>query len=281
MEDAEQAGGSLITDLQVQATNRLMEALFESEARMRRRINRLSEVVFELDLAGQVVFLNDAWTHSLGLSAAASLGRPLAAFVLPEDCTLLDATLADARAANHPPRTLLRFYGPAQAVRWMEMSVALVPGQGLVGALHDVTQQKLTQDELERMSLVANHTDNLVLITDAMGRVEWVNAAFSRHTGYTLAEMLGRVPGQVLQGPLTDRAEAARLGQEIRAGHSVRSEILNYQRNGNAYWVTIYITPILDAVGQIQRYIAVQSDSTALHRMQSDLELEKTKAEAA
>jgi len=281
MEDTEQAGGSLITDLQVQATNRLMEALFESEARMRRRINLLSEVVFELDLAGQVVFLNDAWTHSLGLSAAASLGRLLAEFVLPEDCALLDATLADARAANHPPRTLLRFYGPAQAVRWMEMSVALVPGQGLVGALHDVTQQKLTQDELERMSLVANHTDNLVLITDAMGRVEWVNAAFSRHTGYTLAEMLGRVPGQVLQGPLTDRAEVARLGREIRAGHSVRSEILNYQRNGNAYWVTIYITPILDAVGQIQRYIAVQSDSTALHRMQSDLELEKTKAEAA
>ena len=281
MEDAEQAGGSLITDLQVQATNRLMEALFESEARMRRRINLLSEVVFELDLAGQLVFLNDAWTQSLGMSTAASLGRSLAAFVLPEDCELLEATLASAQASNQPPRALLRFYGAAQSVRWMDMSVALVPGQGFVGALHDVTQQKLTQDELERMSLVANHTDNLVLITDAMGRVEWVNAAFSRHTGYTLAEMLGRVPGQVLQGPLTDRAEVARLGREIRAGHSVRSEILNYDRNGNAYWVTIYITPIPDAAGQIRRFIAVQSDSTALHRMQSDLEHEKTRAEAA
>ena len=127
MEDTEQAGGSLITDLQVQATNRLMEALFESEARMRRRINLLSEVVFELDLAGQVVFLNDAWTHSLGLSAAASLGRPLAAFVLPEDCALLDATLADARAGQPSAADLA-------AVLWRSPGGALDGNVGGTGA---------------------------------------------------------------------------------------------------------------------------------------------------
>jgi PAS domain S-box-containing protein len=157
----------------------------------------------------------------------------------------------------------------------------LVPGQGFVGALRDVTQQKMAQDELERMSLVANHTDNLVLITNAMGRVEWVNAAFTRHTGYSLAEILGKVPGHILQGPSTDQAEVARLGQEIRAGRSVRSELLNTKRSGELYWVTLYITPIRDKSGAIQRFISVQSDSTALRQMQSDLEYEKIRAEAA
>ena len=281
MDDVEDPGGSLNTDLQVQATTRLIEALYESEARMRRRVNLLSEVVFELDLTGRIVFLNSAWTQSLGLSEAGSLGRPLGEFAWPEDRDLLEATLAGAQPSNHAPRALLRFSGASNLLRWMEMSAVLVPGQGFVGALRDVTQQKLAQDELERMSLVANHTDNLVLITNAMGRVEWVNAAFTRHTGYSLAEILGKVPGHILQGPSTDQAEVARLGQEIRAGRSVRSELLNTKRSGELYWVTLYITPIRDESGAIQRFISVQSDSTALRQMQSDLEYEKIRAETA
>ena len=281
LEDAQDEDGSLRTDLQVQATNRLIEALFESEARMRRRINLLSEVVFELDQAGQIVYLSAAWTQALGLSETATMGLPLTDFVNTEDRPLLQAALANAQPTHQAPRALVRFSGAEAAVRWMEMSVVRVPGQGFVGALRDVTQQKLAQDELERMSLVANYTDNLVLITNAMGRVEWVNAAFTRHTGFTLDDMLGKVPGHVLQGPDTDSVEVARLGVEIRAGRSVRSELLNYRRSGEPYWITIYITPIRDATGEIRRYISVQSDSTALHRMQSDLEYEKTRAEAA
>jgi len=281
MDDTEDPGGSLNTDLQVQATTRLIEALYESEARMRRRVNLLSEVVFELDLTGRIVFLNSAWTQSLGLSEAGSLGRSLGEFAWPEDRDLLESTLAAAQPSNHAPRALLRFCGAANLLRWMEMSAVLVPGQGFVGALRDVTQQKLAQDELERMSLVANHTDNLVLITNAMGRVEWVNAAFTRHTGYSLAEIVGKVPGHILQGPSTDQAEVARLGQEIRAGRSVRSELLNTKRSGELYWVTLYITPIRDESGVIQRFISVQSDSTALRQMQSDLEYEKLRAEGA
>ena len=281
MDDIEDPDGSLNTDLQVQATTRLIEALYESEARMCRRINLLSEVVFELDLTGRIVFLNSAWTQSLGLSEASTLGQPLGEFAYPEDRDLLEATLAGAQPSNHAPRALLRFCGAGNMLRWMEMSAVLVPGQGFVGALRDVTQQKMAQDELERMSLVANYTDNLVLITNAMGRVEWVNAAFTRYTGYTLAEMLDKVPGHVLQGPSTDQAEVARLGQEIRAGRSVRSELLNKKRSGELYWVTLYVTPIRDESGVIQRFISVQSDSTALRQMQSDLEYEKVRAEAA
>jgi signal transduction histidine kinase/CheY-like chemotaxis protein len=61
----------------------------------------------------------------------------------------------------------------------------------------------------------------------------------------------------------------------------VRSELLNTKRSGELYWVTLYITPIRDESGAIQRFISVQSDSTALRQMQSDLEYEKIRAETA
>jgi hypothetical protein len=63
--------------------------------------------------------------------------------------------------------------------------------------------------------------------------------------------------------------------------HSRRCDLLNTKRSGELYWVTLYITPIRDESGVIQRFISVQSDSTVLHKMQSDLEYKKARAEAA
>jgi PAS domain S-box-containing protein len=115
----EETGDSLNIDLQVQATTRLIEALHESEARMRRRINLLSEVVFELDLTGRIVFLNSAWTRALGLSEASSLGRPLGEFTWPEDRKLLEAMLAGAQPSSDAPRARLRFCGAGGLLRWI------------------------------------------------------------------------------------------------------------------------------------------------------------------
>src|SRR5579862_5530653 len=57
--------------------------------------------------------------------------------------------------------------------------------------------------ESRKLALVASRTNNAVIITDALGRIEWVNEGFTRITGYGIAEVLGRKPGSFLQGILT------------------------------------------------------------------------------
>src|SRR5690606_31296410 len=94
------------------------------------------------------------------------------------------------------------------------------------------------------LALVAQNTTNGVVITDAEGRIEWVNAAFTRTTGYTLDEVKGRKPGHVLQGPLTDPATVAELRQAERAGHACHVEILNYTKQGTPYWQVIDMQPV-------------------------------------
>jgi len=279
--DDEDDSGSLSNDLQVSATTRLLEALVESENRMRTRVDLLSEVVFELDADRNIVFLNRAWTTLLGLQVPAARGRPLRDHVLPSDQAGFDQAFDTAGPDNAARQSAFRFCGMDGSVRWMELSVVAPKAGGYFGALKDVTWQKSAQDELERMSLVATLTDNLVLITDAQGRVEWANDAFIRHTGYTLAEVQGKVPGSVLQGPQTDPAEVARIGRELRAGRSFRAELLNYTKGGRSYWITMFITPVRNAAGELLRYIAVQSDSTRLRSVKDALEREKLRAEAA
>lgn len=271
----------LATDLHVQATYRLTEALVESENRARRRVELLSEVVFETDAAGLLVFLNSAWTRVLGYMREHCLGKGLTTFVDASDVARVEAMMeaGSNEAERGGPRIRVRRLDGG--VAWMELTLARLPDGGWVGALHDVTREKVAQDELAKLSLVASFTDNFVIITDQRGRVEWVNQAFSRRTGYPLEEIIGRKPGEFLQGPGTDPATVAQFRRWLGEGCSFRSEILNYTRSGEEYWVTAQITPIRNAAGEVERFISIQADTTELKQAQRQLEEAKVRAETA
>jgi len=271
----------LATDLQVQATYRLTEALVEAENQMRRRVQLLSDVVFETDAAGRIVFLNHAWTGAVGEVPAECIGRRLVEFVHEEDRPRVGAALAAPGAPVSDAESVIRVRRADGSDTWAEMSIAALPAGGAVGVLHDITQRKKAQDELAKLSLVASCTDNLVVITDRFGRTEWVNQAFSSRTGYTLADMVGRTPGSVLQGPGTDPDTVARIRGLIRDGRSFEAELLNYTKQAEPYWVRVHITPIRDEQDEIVQFVSVQADSSELHETQHELEAAKERAEAA
>ncbi len=131
-------------------------------------------------------------------------------------------------------------------------------------ALKLSNQRLLDQaSESRKLALIAARTDNGVVITDAGGLVEWVNEGFVRITGYTLDEMRGKKPGDLLQGPETDIETVATMGEQLRSGEGFQCEIINYHKDGNKYWVAIEVQPIRNAAGQITNFMAMESDITA------------------
>ena len=271
----------LRTDIHVQATYLLTEALVASEKKMRRRIELLSEVVFELDREGRLSFLNRTWESMTGHETGASLGMPLREFVVEEDRQMLDRTLASAATPERGCRPQLRLLRRDGRVLWMELSASALEEGGVVGTLHDVTQHRLAQAELAKLSLVASYTDDLVVITDGQGFIDWANQAFIRKTGYSMEEAIGHKPGTLLQGPNTDRATVAMIGERLREGRSFQCEILNYSKTGQEYWVAIHISPIRNVMGEVERFVAIQTDITELRRTQQDLRAAKEAAESA
>jgi PAS domain S-box-containing protein len=269
----------LATDLHVQATYRLTEALVESENRMRRRIELLSEIVFETNSAGVLVFLNSAWAKVLGYALDHCLGQALSRFVVAEDWPVCETVLKGEGTTQSADRTRIRLVRADGGRAWLEISAAHLPNGGVVGTLHDITTVKHAEDELTKLSLVASNTDSLVIITDRDGRTEWVNQAFIRRTGYRLEDMVGRKPGQVLQGPQTDPATVALIRASLAEGRSFKAELLNYTRFGEPYWVMFQVSPIRDALGRIERFVSVQTDSTELRRARQELEAARDRAE--
>lgn len=126
--------------------------------------------------------------------------------------------------------------------------------------------QRFIQDDekelLRLLALVAQKTENAVIITDKDGRTQWVNEAFERISGYSTNEMLGKKPGRVLQGPKTDADTVRRIRQKIMVEEPFTEEILNYHKDGTPYWLRLHISPVKDEAGKVERFIAIETDVT-------------------
>ena len=256
----------LATDLHVEATSRLMEALVELENRMRRRVELLSDAVIETDADGVLVFLNRAWQTLTGLDGRECLGRAPGDF-FPDECRAsVECVLSDHTGDHHELSTYLH-HVDGRTVR-VALTTSMIPAGGVVAVLRDITKEHDDQAELSKLSLVASSTRNLVIITDERGRIDWVNPAFEERTGYRLAEVQGRRPGSFLQGPGTDMEAVDRVRTAIRDGDPVNEELLNYTKSGDPYWVELNVTPVTGIDGRIERFISVQAETTERKRVE-------------
>ncbi len=136
----------------------------------------------------------------------------------------------------------------------------------------DITAEVERKKEFEVLSLVANETDNSIVITDADGLVQYVNKGFRKLTGYTLDEVRGKKPGAILQGPATSKETVARIGKCIAAREPFYDEILNYDKGGTPYWISMAINPVFDKDGKIERFISIQANITKTKEMSLEAE---------
>ena len=108
----------------------------------------------------------------------------------------------------------------------------------------------------------AAHTDLSVVIANAGGFIVWVNAAFTRMCGYNSDELLGRRPGHILSGPLSEKRPRKVLNHAIQRQVPVSTRLVNYTKSGKPYWVEIHLEPIRNMNGLLTGFISVERDVT-------------------
>lgn len=116
--------------------------------------------------------------------------------------------------------------------------------------------------DVARLALVARYTANGVIMTDNEGLIEWVNPSFEATSGYQLKEIIGKRPGELLQGPDTDQQTVAHMRHQLRAGQGFDRDILNYRKDGSHYWARVVCTPITADEHPAGGFFAVQLDIT-------------------
>ncbi|OOE86835.1 PAS domain S-box protein [Salinivibrio sharmensis] len=160
--------------------------------------------------------------------------------------------------------------------RWGSFSISKIELDNEIqytAFVKDVTEEVERREEFKMLSMVADETDNSVIITDANGYTRYVNQGFEKLTGYTMSDMRGKKPGTMLQGPGTDAETVAKISQKLKNREPFYDELLNYNRQGEAYWISVSINPIFDDNGQLSSFISIQADIT--EAKQRSLEAER------
>jgi|GEM_PF-1726955 len=139
------------------------------------------------------------------------------------------------------------------------------------GTIQDITDQHFVEKELAKLSLVASKTLNGVLITDAEGKIEWVNKGFEKITGYSKREAVGQYHDILLDGKETDHAAGERIKEQRKAGESFTEELLNYHKDGTPYWVRVDVSPIFNDSGKLNGSIVIYSDITKRKKYEEQL----------
>jgi PAS domain S-box-containing protein len=213
-------------------------------------------------------------TPASAASMAARFSQERVLGIYGQEWTLRVSTLAgfDAASSRRLPWWLLVGGGLLSALIAAAVR-ALTSSRSRAIHLAERMTNSLRRSEAEsrRLALVASHTSNAVILASADGKIEWVNEGFTRTTGYTLAEVLGRKPGSFLQGPETDPTVIEAMRRAVRAGELFKGEIQNYGKSGRSYWLEIEIQPLRDADGRLTGFMAIELDITARKRAQEEV----------
>jgi PAS domain S-box-containing protein len=255
-------------------------------------IDAVPSPVFVKDEQHTYIALNDAMCEFIGKPREQLLGKSDYDVFPEHEADVFwakDQEVFDSGMANENEESFTDAAGVPHWILTRKRGYALPGGKRmLVGIITDLTERRgvemaLRESEAQasRLALVASRTQNAVIISDASGRIEWVNEGFTRLTGYKLHEVVGRVPGHILQNEETDAQTVAHIAACVAHGEPFQVEIVNQAKDGRRYWLAIDAQPIRDKDGKLTNFIAIESDISERKHAEEELRQAKIVAEAA
>lgn len=232
-----------------------------------------SQAIIEFDPKGHILTANDNFLGAMGYQLDEIQGKHHAMFVDPKEAASSEyKQFWDKLRAGKFQAARYKRFGKGGKEIWIEATYnPIVDPKGevlkIVKFATDITEQVMQEKQFSVLSLVANETDNSVIITDANGLIEYVNPGFCKLTGFNSSEVIGKKPGSFLQGEHTDQDTVKRISANIAAKKPVYEDILNYNKHGDSYWISLAINPVFNREGEVKKYVSIQSNIDATKRM--------------
>ena len=257
---------------------RAQETLWASEERFRSLMESIPSMAVQgYSQDGAVVFWNQASQRLYGYSAAEAMGRNMLDLIIPHG--MRDGVAAAMRhsfATGDPiPDGELVLQAKDGSPVPVFSSHALVRRFGRSSELFcldiDLSERKQAQERLQLAANVFNHAREGILVTTADGTIIDVNQAFSRITGYTREEVLGKNP-RILSSGRQGKAHYAAMWRDlVKDGHWY-GEVWNRRKNGQIFAEMQTISAVYDDQGKLLQYVALFSDITSQKEHQQQLE---------
>ena len=241
-------------------------ALRRSEAKLEKIVSNIGDVVALIDQDGITRYKSPNIERLFGWKPTEVVGRDVLSNVHPEDKELVknffDTLLSEPNATG---TTEYRYQCRDGSYRWIEFTgVNLLHDpdlNGLLGDYHDLSKRKQAGAERELLAMAIAQAAEIVLITDALGDIEYVNPAFESLTGYTREEVIGRNP-RFLKSGQQDVAFYREMWATLTRGKIWQGTLVDRKKDGTFITMETSISPVHDSAGTIVNYVAAKRDIT-------------------
>jgi len=256
-------------------------ALREREQRLRLFFDSTEEAIFGVGLDGRCTFANQACLRLLGHADQREvLEKDIVSLVQPPSCpggsgrrirSLVFAAMRGERSVSSDEEKLCRGDGG-----WLPIALRVYPVlecgrcRGAVVFFADISEQQRLQHEKHLLARVVHQSPLSVVISDARGKITYVNPGFEKITGYGADEVVGRRPF-FLHNDLLDPHQYRRIRATLRRGEQWRGRLTNTTRSGAVFNLDTVISAVRGTDGRVTNLVAVSRDITREMELQDQL----------
>jgi PAS domain S-box-containing protein len=261
------------------------EAARAMQAAMRSFLESAPSLGLMVDAGGRILGANTRFLDLTGWSAKELRGRDQAVLFGARTTTGPEARIhggpAGATSQPEDAAPLLFRDGRSHLVRWTTMDVHDARGY-LVGTAslgEDLTAAAELAARTAELAAAVEHSGESVVITDTEARIQFVNPAFERSTGYRSEDVLGKNP-RILQSGHQTSAFYRVMWLTLSRGRPWRGELVNRRRDGALLIEDALVAPVFDGAGTTIAYVAVKRDVTRLRQLRASQDDARRQREA-
>lgn len=238
-------------------------------------LNHIRHGILACDSSGQVTLVNEAARNQLGIEPGrlapekwveyyqlyeADAKTPLAPDKLPLQQALQGKVVSAYKIVMKKGSAASVLSADSQPV-----INELGHVRGAVAVFEDVTQDFNQVQELKKLTLAVQHCPIGIMVTDAEGRIEYVNRKFEQMNGYSLTEVIGQTP-MILKSSDIPENVLQNKWISLLNGRDWQGEVLNRKKNGEYYWAKLLISPFRNSRGKLLHYVSIVEDVTELRK---------------
>ncbi len=243
----------------------------ELEAESQQILNAAGDGIFGLDASGVTIFVNPMAEQILGYSREELIGKSMHELVhhskadgspYPADECKMREAVRQGIVTRIDNEVLWRKGEEPIQVEYVCTPISKENQTiGSVVVFSDISTRLIAEQSLKKLSKAVESSPLSIVITDAEGKIEYVNPHFTDLTGYTPEEAYGQNP-RVLKSGKMSPSVYTELWQTIASGKVWRGEFHNITKSGEEFWERCSIAPIMDREQKITHYVAVKEDIT-------------------
>ncbi|MES2678681.1 MAG: PAS domain S-box protein [Bacteroidota bacterium] len=150
---------------------------------------------------------------------------------------------------------------------WFEVRITRIDPNSIFATIRNITELLSKVNEIEKFYNITEQSQELVMITDVTGTIEYVNPMLTKTTGYTRSEVVGK-KANIFKSEKHPDAFHVNIWRTILKGKAVKTEFINARKNGTFYIEEKIITPLLNVNGEITNFISMGRDVTLERRIE-------------